>query len=56
VATPYGDVTVKRTFHKGVEVSCKPEFEECKKIAKENNLPVKIVYSEILAILTNLKK
>lgn len=55
LSTPYGDVTVKRSYLKGKEVSCKPEFEECKKIARENNLPVKIVYNEIMAILTNNK-
>ena len=54
ISTPWGDVTVKKTFYKGKEVSCKPEFEECKKIAKENKLPVKIVYSYISAILAKL--
>jgi len=53
LSTPYGDVTIKRSFLKGKEVSCKPEFEECKKIARENNIPLKIVYNDILATLTN---
>jgi uncharacterized protein (TIGR00299 family) protein len=56
ISTPYGDVTVKRSFLRGKEVSCKPEFEECKKIAKENNIPVKIVYSVIMSILTKSDK
>lgn len=55
ISTPYGEVTVKRAFLKGKEVSCKPEFEECKKIAKENKIPVKIVYNTIMAILNKSK-
>jgi uncharacterized protein (TIGR00299 family) protein len=49
--TPYGNVTVKRSFYKGQEVSCKPEFEECRKIASEKKLPVREVYNEIMAQL-----
>jgi uncharacterized protein (TIGR00299 family) protein len=56
LTTPYGEVTVKKAFFKGKEVSCKPEFEECKRIAKENNLPVKIVYNEIMAIVSKSRK
>lgn len=45
----YGDVTVKRSFLDGKEVSCKPEFDEIKKIALEKGLPVKEVYNDIMA-------
>ena len=55
IPSPYGEITVKRSFLKGKEVSCKPEFEECKKIARENNIPVKIVYNKIMAIITKNK-
>jgi len=50
--TEYGTITIKRSFHKGREVSCKPEFEEIRKIAIEKDLPVKEVYNSIMALLT----
>ncbi|HKK43554.1 MAG TPA: nickel pincer cofactor biosynthesis protein LarC [Bacteroidales bacterium] len=47
--TIYGDVTIKRSYYKNKEVSCKPEYEDCKKIAAEKGIPVKEVYNNILA-------
>lgn len=54
--TIYGEVTVKRSFYKGIEVSVKPEYEECRKIASERNIPVKEVYYNIMSLLTQNKK
>ena len=54
--TVYGEVTVKRSFYKGKEVSVKPEYEECRKIASERNIPVKEVYNNIMSLLTQNKK
>jgi uncharacterized protein (TIGR00299 family) protein len=54
--TVYGEVTVKRSFYKGKEVSVKPEYEECRKIASERNIPVKEVYYNIMSLLTQNKK
>jgi hypothetical protein len=54
--TIYGEVTVKRSFYKGIEVSVKPEYEECRKIASERNIPVKEVYYNIMSLLTQSKK
>jgi pyridinium-3,5-bisthiocarboxylic acid mononucleotide nickel chelatase len=51
--TIYGPVSVKRSFYKGKEVSSKPEFDECRRIASEKDLPVKEVYN---VILTEIKK
>ena len=53
--TVYGEVTVKRSFYKGKEVSVKPEYEECRKIAAERNIPVKEVYNNIMSLLTQNK-
>jgi uncharacterized protein (DUF111 family) len=49
--TPYGEVTIKRSFLKGREVSAKPEYEECRLIATERNIPVKEVYNNIISLL-----
>ena len=51
VNTPFGKITVKRSFLKEKEVSCKPEYEECRKIALDNGLPVKEVYFRIMALI-----
>jgi pyridinium-3,5-bisthiocarboxylic acid mononucleotide nickel chelatase len=49
--TIYGEVPVKRSFYKGNEVSCKPEYDDCRRIAMEKNIPVKEVYNNIMAAL-----
>lgn len=49
INTIYGPVSVKRSFYRGEEVSSKPEFDECRRIASEKDLPVKEVYNVILA-------
>jgi uncharacterized protein (TIGR00299 family) protein len=54
--TIYGDIAVKRSYYRGKEVSCKPEFEECKQIAIEKGLPVKEVYNNIMATILKSKK
>ncbi len=51
----YGNVTIKRSFYKEKEVSCKPEYNECRKIATEKGIPVKEVYNNIMAELTREK-
>ena len=51
IKTIYGDITVKRSYYQGKEVSWKPEYEECKRIASEKRIPVKEVYNNIMATL-----
>jgi uncharacterized protein (TIGR00299 family) protein len=53
IQTAYGKVTVKRSFYEGIEVSCKPEYDECRKIAADNGVPIKEVYLNILAMTVN---
>jgi pyridinium-3,5-bisthiocarboxylic acid mononucleotide nickel chelatase len=48
----YGEVTIKRSYYNEKEVSCKPEYDECKRIAFENKIPLKDVYNTIMASLT----
>jgi hypothetical protein len=55
VPTIYGDATIKRSYYKGIEVSCKPEYEECKRIALANNIPIKEVNNNIMAMLDRNK-
>jgi hypothetical protein len=55
IQTIYGELTVKRSYYNGKEVSCKPEYEECKRIAAEKQVPVKEVYNTIMALLLKSK-
>ena len=56
IGTLFGQVTVKRSYYNGIEVSCKPEFEECRKLASEKGLPVKEIYNIIMSQLNRDKK
>ena len=56
VQTGYGKITVKRSFYKEKEVSCKPEYEECRRIAAEKGIPVKEVYNNIMGSIVLRKK
>jgi hypothetical protein len=56
INTKYGPVTVKRSFYKDNEVACKPEFDECKKIAATTGLPVKEIYNNVIAEIERTRK
>lgn len=48
IDTEYGKMTVKQSLYKGELVSEKPEFDECKRIADEQNIPLKKIYNDII--------
>jgi uncharacterized protein (DUF111 family) len=47
IETEWGPVTVKEGYHAGNLVQRAPEYEECKEIAKEHNVPLKQVYEQV---------
>jgi len=47
ISTQYGDVTVKNAYYQGEKVKYKPEYEDCKRIASEKNIPIDRVYKEV---------
>lgn len=47
VKTEYGDITIKKSYYKGKLVKYKPEYEECKSIAKEKNVSIDKVYKAV---------
>ncbi len=51
INTIYGIVKVKRSFFREKEVSFKPEYDDCRRIASEKNIPIKEVYNNIMAEL-----
>jgi uncharacterized protein (TIGR00299 family) protein len=56
VDTSFGKVTFKRSFYKGREVSCKPESDDCRRIASDRGLPVKEVFARLVEEAVNKKK
>ncbi len=40
VTTPYGEVRVKKSFYEGEPVKYKAEYEDCRRIAEEQNLAI----------------
>ncbi|MBK9389102.1 MAG: nickel pincer cofactor biosynthesis protein LarC [Bacteroidetes bacterium] len=55
INTLFGEVRIKRSFYNGTEVSAKPEYDDCKKIALEKDLPVKEVYNKVMAVINGNK-
>jgi hypothetical protein len=51
VDTKYGKVTVKNSYYNGELVKYKAEYEDCKKIALENNIAILEVYKEVNKVL-----
>jgi uncharacterized protein (DUF111 family) len=47
VQTEWGEVTVKQGLHNGEIVQTAPEYEECRRIAREHNVPLKEVYQNV---------
>jgi pyridinium-3,5-bisthiocarboxylic acid mononucleotide nickel chelatase len=52
VHTKFGEIRVKRSYHNGLEVSAKPEYEDCKRIAIEKDVPVKDVFNSAIIALS----
>jgi len=49
IGTKFGKVTIKHSLFNGKEVSVKPEYEDCKRIADDNGIPVKEIYNYIMS-------
>ena len=44
VRTEYGAVTVKIAYQPNGQMNIAPEYDDCKRIAQEKNIPLKLVY------------
>jgi uncharacterized protein (TIGR00299 family) protein len=51
IETQYGKINIKRSFFEEKEVSVKPEYEDCRRIATEKGIPLKEVYNNIMSLL-----
>lgn len=51
VVTKWGKVTVKEGIFEGEAIQRSPEYEDCRKIAENNSIPLKKVYEEVWKVL-----
>lgn len=54
VMTRYGEVAVKIAYFQGRLLRSKPEYEDCKRLALEQGIPLHAVYAEAQAALNSL--
>lgn len=47
ISTKWGSVTIKEGIYGGQVIQSSPEYEECKKIALDQQIPLKKVYEEV---------
>lgn len=47
VRTKYGEITIKNAYYKGKKIKSKPEYEQCKRAAIENNVSINEIYKEV---------
>lgn len=47
VKTRYGEVTIKKGYLNGRIIKSKPEYEDCRKLAKENGISIQDIYESI---------
>ncbi len=53
IKTPYGEVRVKQSFYEGEIVNTKAEFEDCKRLAVENNVSLQAIQESVLKSLND---
>lgn len=56
VMTPWGDAAVKICSYQNKICNVAPEFEDCRKIAEEQGIPLKKVQQEVLALALGFKR
>lgn len=56
VNTEWGEVTIKASYYRGKLLHMKPEYEDCKRIAREHKLSLQEVYQKISTILDRSDK
>lgn len=47
IETSFGEVRVKTSILNGEKLKAKPEYDDCKRLAKENNVPITLIYEEV---------
>ena len=55
VNTPWGEVRIKRGLRAGEEIKAAPEFEDCRRIAEAEHLPLRQVMETAMQIYRQVK-
>jgi len=53
--TRYGEVSIKKGYMNGRVIKSKPEYEDCRKLAKENGVSIQDIYESIRWVKRNKK-
>jgi len=56
VNTIYGEAKVKKSYYKDKLVNLKPEYEDCKNLARKKCVPINSVYYEVYRNITEENK
>jgi uncharacterized protein (DUF111 family) len=56
VETRWGTVRVKLGYLDGKAIKSKPEYEDCLRLSRENQVPIQEIYREIALKLTDISK
>lgn len=48
LSTIYGEVGIKNAYFKGCKLKYKAEYEDCKRLSKENDVSIKYIYDEVI--------
>jgi hypothetical protein len=51
ITTRFGEVTVKSGYYDNAVIKTKPEYNDCARIAKAQNIPLREVYREVESLL-----
>lgn len=52
IETQWGPIQAKRGYLNGTPIKTVPEYEDCKRVAEENGVPIRDVYVETLRAIT----
>jgi len=47
IDTAYGKAGIKKAYYRGQLLKVKPEYDDCRRLAENNNIPIKDIYDEI---------
>ena len=53
IKTQWGAIQAKRGYFNGTLIKTVPEYEDCKRLAEQNNVPLRQVYAEALSSLSS---
>ncbi len=54
LSTKFGDVAIKNGYWRGRKIKSKPEYEDCKRLAKEKGVSVKEIYDLLLDLRSTI--